>query len=130
MTTITCTKCGGEAEAKTKKAKYCDPCRTPGEHKNSTANILARKAERDAKQKIALRQQAAKNKVTAEKTRTMPFFDDADELDWLIKEQERDDRATRLSNVYLGAIDWEGHSASILVDNSFEEGLDALLDRV
>lgn len=124
MVTITCIKCEAPHQAASKRAKYCDDCRTPAEHKNSTRNILARKALADEKRAKNLATQAAKNAVTATKRRTMPFFDDAEELDWLIREQESDDKyGDRVRGVYF-TDEW-GDS---IVDNSFEESLDALCE--
>lgn len=124
MVTITCIKCEAPHEAASKRAKYCDSCRTPPEHKNSSRNILARKALAEEKRQTALATQAAKNARTAEKRRTMPFFDDAEELDWLIKEQENDAKyGDRVRGVYF-TDEWGGS----IVDNSFEENLDALCE--
>lgn len=125
MVTITCTKCGGPHEAKSKRVKYCDPCRTPAEHKNSTRNILARKAKADEKRERRLREQAAVNAVTATKRRTMPFFDDAEELDWLIKEQQADANSYRVNRIYLDTVNDHDSWAR---DDSFEESLDALCE--
>ena len=127
MVTINCHKCGGEHQAASKRAKYCDPCRTPAEHKNSTANVLARKAEQAAKRELALAREAAKNRKTAETRIIMPFYSDEEELDWLVKEQAREMNSYHVNKVSL--VDWERGDLN-LVDNSFEEALDEWLEYV
>lgn len=127
MVTINCHKCGGEHQAASKRAKYCDPCRTPAEHKNSTANVLARKAEQAAKRELTLAREAAKNAETAKTRIIMPFYSDEEELDWLVKEQAREMNSYHVNKVSL--VDWERGDLN-LVDNSFEEALDEWLEYV
>lgn len=127
MVTINCHKCGGEHQATSKRAKYCDPCRTPAEHKNSTANVLARKAEQAAKRELTLAREAAQNRKTAETRIIMPFYSDEEELAWLVKEQAREMNSYHVNKVSL--VDWERGDLN-LVDNSFEEALDEWLEYV